>query len=70
MITFAVSSTTVRTAVRKWMINRGTKMIELCNYCINCACYEEEWEYCFRLGTHVPKNGYCENYRNELQKEK
>lgn len=30
--------------------------------CMNCACYEEEWEYCFRLGTHVLKDGYCENY--------
>ena len=45
----------------------GAKMDESC---VNCACYEEEWEYCFRLGTHVPKDGHCENYRDELPKEK
>ena len=38
--------------------------------CENCACYEEEWEYCFRSGIHVPKDGYCKNYRNEMSKEK
>lgn len=35
--------------------------------CENCACYEAEWEYCFRLGTHAPKDGYCQNYREELK---
>lgn len=35
--------------------------------CINCACYEEEREYCFRLGARVLKNGYCQNYREELK---
>lgn len=37
--------------------------------CISCACYEEEREYCFRLGTHTLKNGYCKNYRKELLEE-
>ena len=44
-------------------------MTESCNNCINCARYEEEWEYCFRLGTHTPKNGYCKNYRDKLSEE-
>lgn len=35
--------------------------------CENCACYETEWEYCFRLGAHAPKDGYCKNYREELK---
>lgn len=39
-------------------------MIKSCN---NYACYEEECEYCFRLGAHVPKDGYCQNYREELK---
>ena len=36
--------------------------------CANCACYEEEWEYCFRYGNHAPKDGHCESFREEIQK--
>ena len=45
-------------------------MTELYNNCANCAYYEEEWEYCFQLGIHVPEKGYCKNYRSKLLKEK
>ena len=34
--------------------------------CENCACYEAEWEYCFRNGNHTPKDGCCKYYREEL----
>lgn len=37
--------------------------------CKDCAYYEEEWEYCFRNGSHTPKGGYCRYYRDEPPKE-
>lgn len=36
-------------------------------HCENCACYEEEFEYCFRFGNHAPKDGCCDEYREELK---
>ena len=38
--------------------------------CVNCAWYEEEWEYCFKYGNHAPKDGWCQSFSEETQKPK
>ena len=35
--------------------------------CKYCACYEEEWEYCFRHGNHAPLDGSCKYWREEVK---
>ena len=35
------------------------------NCCENCAHFEPEWCYCFRLGAHVPKDGKCDEHKTK-----
>lgn len=34
--------------------------------CENCAWYVGEGEYCFESGNHMPKDGYCDCYSEEM----
>lgn len=35
--------------------------------CLNCSCYESEWQYCFRLGCHVPETGCCGAWKEKVE---
>ena len=31
--------------------------------CMTCEKFDEEWLYCWRYGTHAPKDGKCDEYQ-------
>lgn len=31
--------------------------------CMTCKKFDEEWLYCWRYGTHAPKDGKCDQYQ-------